>query len=187
MLSVRGHTIRPFQSHICRGPAGRGRWTCSWPPAPRHLVNDTAPLHMRNSLPEIPTPSRSSTNGVPIWRQIKLGRRGGELKAAFPSRAAAGSMPRSFLVKSKRAHSYHQPRGLDDDHSRLDVILAHACAGGSIGAQVYARGSVQDARPGLKKQQQHHFYYRRFNDILLSSQRANPRWTLRPTWSRKRT
>nr|XP_020471714.1 zinc finger protein Gfi-1-like isoform X2 [Monopterus albus] len=37
-------------------------------------------------------------------------------------------MPRSFLVKSKRAHSYHQPRCLDDDYSRLDTILAQVCA-----------------------------------------------------------
>ncbi|KAM3865679.1 growth factor independent 1A transcription repressor a [Diretmus argenteus] len=37
-------------------------------------------------------------------------------------------MPRSFLVKSKRAHSYHQPRHLDDDYIRLDTILAHVCA-----------------------------------------------------------
>ncbi|XP_072219938.1 growth factor independent 1A transcription repressor a [Leuresthes tenuis] len=37
-------------------------------------------------------------------------------------------MPRSFLVKSKRAHSYHQPRYLDDDYNRLDTILAHICA-----------------------------------------------------------
>ncbi|XP_042284273.1 growth factor independent 1A transcription repressor a [Thunnus albacares] len=37
-------------------------------------------------------------------------------------------MPRSFLVKSKRAHSYHQPRYPDDDYSRLDTILAHVCA-----------------------------------------------------------
>ncbi|KAG7527108.1 zinc finger protein Gfi-1-like [Solea senegalensis] len=36
-------------------------------------------------------------------------------------------MPRSFLVKSKRAHSYHQPRYVDDDCSGLDTILAHAC------------------------------------------------------------
>uniref|UniRef100_G3PSV0 Growth factor independent 1A transcription repressor a n=1 Tax=Gasterosteus aculeatus TaxID=69293 RepID=G3PSV0_GASAC len=36
-------------------------------------------------------------------------------------------MPRSFLVKSKRAHSYHQPRDLDDDFSRLDTILANVC------------------------------------------------------------
>uniref|UniRef100_A0A667XQX0 Growth factor independent 1 transcriptional repressor n=1 Tax=Myripristis murdjan TaxID=586833 RepID=A0A667XQX0_9TELE len=36
-------------------------------------------------------------------------------------------MPRSFLVKSKRAHSYHQPRYLDDDYIRLDTVLAHAC------------------------------------------------------------
>uniref|UniRef100_A0A8D3A1I4 Growth factor independent 1A transcription repressor a n=1 Tax=Scophthalmus maximus TaxID=52904 RepID=A0A8D3A1I4_SCOMX len=38
-------------------------------------------------------------------------------------------MPRSFLVKSKRAHSYHLPRYLDDDHSGLDSILAQACVG----------------------------------------------------------
>ncbi|XP_026229394.1 growth factor independent 1A transcription repressor a [Anabas testudineus] len=37
-------------------------------------------------------------------------------------------MPRSFLVKSKRAHSYHQPRHLDDDYSRLDTVLGHVCA-----------------------------------------------------------
>ncbi|CAB1429626.1 unnamed protein product [Pleuronectes platessa] len=36
-------------------------------------------------------------------------------------------MPRSFLVKSKRAHSYHQPRYLDDVYSGLDSILAQAC------------------------------------------------------------
>lgn len=38
-------------------------------------------------------------------------------------------MPRSFLVKSKKAHSYHQPRSLEDDYKRLDSILAHICAG----------------------------------------------------------
>ncbi|XP_030647106.1 growth factor independent 1A transcription repressor b [Chanos chanos] len=37
-------------------------------------------------------------------------------------------MPRSFLVKSKKAHSYHQPRSIEDDYSRLDTILAHICA-----------------------------------------------------------
>ncbi|XP_058493998.1 zinc finger protein Gfi-1-like [Solea solea] len=38
-------------------------------------------------------------------------------------------MPRSFLVKSKRAHSYHQPRNLEEDYSsRLDSILAHICS-----------------------------------------------------------
>ncbi|KAM7379083.1 hypothetical protein PAMP_004657 [Pampus punctatissimus] len=37
-------------------------------------------------------------------------------------------MPRSFLVKSKRAHSYHQTRYPDDDYSRLDNILAHVRA-----------------------------------------------------------
>ncbi|KAF7645896.1 hypothetical protein LDENG_00196830 [Lucifuga dentata] len=37
-------------------------------------------------------------------------------------------MPRSFLVKSKKAHSYHQPRSLQDDCGRLDTILAHICS-----------------------------------------------------------
>ncbi|XP_075901257.1 growth factor independent 1A transcription repressor b isoform X2 [Nelusetta ayraudi] len=37
-------------------------------------------------------------------------------------------MPRSFMVKSKRAHSYHQPRSLEDDYSRLDTILEHICS-----------------------------------------------------------
>eukprot|EP00066_Takifugu_rubripes_P023503 XP_011612769.1 PREDICTED: zinc finger protein Gfi-1-like isoform X2 [Takifugu rubripes] len=37
-------------------------------------------------------------------------------------------MPRSFMVKSKRAHSYHQHRTLEDDYSRLDTILAHICS-----------------------------------------------------------
>lgn len=37
-------------------------------------------------------------------------------------------MPRSFLVKSKKAHSYHQPRSLEDDYNRLDTLLAHICA-----------------------------------------------------------
>ncbi|XP_006001663.1 growth factor independent 1A transcription repressor a [Latimeria chalumnae] len=38
-------------------------------------------------------------------------------------------MPRSFLVKSKKAHSYHQPRAIEDDYNnRLENILAHICA-----------------------------------------------------------
>ncbi|XP_034567120.1 growth factor independent 1A transcription repressor b [Notolabrus celidotus] len=37
-------------------------------------------------------------------------------------------MPRSFMVKSKKAHSYHQPRSLEDDYNRLDCILAHICS-----------------------------------------------------------
>lgn len=41
-------------------------------------------------------------------------------------------MPRSFMVKSKRAHSYHQPRSLEDDYSRLDTILEHICSGWSL-------------------------------------------------------
>ncbi|XP_015210662.2 growth factor independent 1A transcription repressor a [Lepisosteus oculatus] len=41
-------------------------------------------------------------------------------------------MPRSFLVKSKKAHSYHQPRSVEDDYSKLDSILAHICAEAKI-------------------------------------------------------
>ncbi|CAH2311541.1 zinc finger Gfi-1 [Pelobates cultripes] len=38
-------------------------------------------------------------------------------------------MPRSFLVKSKKAHSYHQPRSTEDDYTlRQEIILAHICA-----------------------------------------------------------
>ncbi|NXV76296.1 GFI1 protein, partial [Atlantisia rogersi] len=39
------------------------------------------------------------------------------------------TMPRSFLVKSKKAHSYHQPRSADEDYSlRLETVLAQICA-----------------------------------------------------------
>uniref|UniRef100_A0A3B4AA90 C2H2-type domain-containing protein n=1 Tax=Periophthalmus magnuspinnatus TaxID=409849 RepID=A0A3B4AA90_9GOBI len=38
-------------------------------------------------------------------------------------------MPRSFLVKSKRAHSYHRPRALDEPCNGLDTILAHVKEG----------------------------------------------------------
>ncbi|XP_071218211.1 zinc finger protein Gfi-1-like isoform X2 [Salvelinus alpinus] len=37
-------------------------------------------------------------------------------------------MPRSFLVKSKRAHNYHQPRYLDDEYIRLDTNVSLICA-----------------------------------------------------------
>nr|XP_003220142.1 PREDICTED: zinc finger protein Gfi-1 [Anolis carolinensis] len=37
-------------------------------------------------------------------------------------------MPRSFLVKSKKAHSYHQPRGPDHDSLSLESVLAQICA-----------------------------------------------------------
>lgn len=120
----------------------RGRWSCFWPPVPRHLVNDRASLRMRNSLPKIPTLSLLSTNDVSICPEIKSEQRGERLKwsRGFQTRGAhtegergggkqQTNMPRSFLVKSKRAHSYHQPRCLDDDYSKLDTILAHACAG----------------------------------------------------------
>ncbi|KAK7888665.1 hypothetical protein WMY93_024225 [Mugilogobius chulae] len=44
-------------------------------------------------------------------------------------------MPRSFLVKSKKAHSYHQPRGLEDDYNRLDTILAQICSDADRGSE----------------------------------------------------
>lgn len=70
----------PIQGAICWGSlevgsGGLGGWTCFWPPALRHLVNDPASLHMRNSLPKIPTRSRLSTNSVPICQEIKSARR----------------------------------------------------------------------------------------------------------------
>nr|XP_020662823.1 zinc finger protein Gfi-1 isoform X5 [Pogona vitticeps] len=38
-------------------------------------------------------------------------------------------MPRSFLVKSKKAHSYHQPRAPDGEYSlSLESVLAQMCA-----------------------------------------------------------
>ncbi|KAJ6655841.1 hypothetical protein lerEdw1_004706 [Lerista edwardsae] len=39
------------------------------------------------------------------------------------------TMPRSFLVKSKKAHSYHQPRAPDGEYSlSLESVLAQICA-----------------------------------------------------------
>ena len=52
-----------------------------------------------------------------------------EWRISEPRESNKDTMPRSFLVKSKRAHSYHQPRYLDDGYGRLDTILAHVCAG----------------------------------------------------------
>uniref|UniRef100_A0A4W4EKP3 C2H2-type domain-containing protein n=1 Tax=Electrophorus electricus TaxID=8005 RepID=A0A4W4EKP3_ELEEL len=41
-------------------------------------------------------------------------------------------MPRSFLVKSKKAHSYHEPRTLEDDYNRFDIVLTHMCEDSKI-------------------------------------------------------
>ncbi|CAM4711510.1 zinc finger protein Gfi-1 [Lepidochelys kempii] len=42
-------------------------------------------------------------------------------------------MPRSFLVKSKKAHSYHQPRSPGEDYSlRLENVLAQICTDNKI-------------------------------------------------------
>ncbi|KAM3603876.1 uncharacterized protein V6R79_003397 [Siganus canaliculatus] len=53
-------------------------------------------------------------------------------------------MPRSFLVKSKRAHSYHQPRYLDDDYSRADSILAHVRAESKSQAELESSSEPQE-------------------------------------------
>ncbi|XP_061775849.1 growth factor independent 1A transcription repressor a isoform X2 [Nerophis ophidion] len=62
-------------------------------------------------------------------------------------------MPRSFLVKSKRAHSYHQPRHLHDDCVGLDALLAHINAE----ARCQVEGSLEAAptdrlSPGPQRQ-----------------------------------
>ncbi|XP_061588606.1 growth factor independent 1A transcription repressor a isoform X2 [Cololabis saira] len=66
-------------------------------------------------------------------------------------------MPRSFLVKSKRAHSYHQPRYLDDAcSSRADSVPAHTCAeskshgefGTHLEPQEDVRGDADRLSPG---------------------------------------
>uniref|UniRef100_UPI0037E76E3C growth factor independent 1A transcription repressor a n=1 Tax=Semicossyphus pulcher TaxID=241346 RepID=UPI0037E76E3C len=58
-------------------------------------------------------------------------------------------MPRSFLVKSKRAHSYHQPRYPDDDYNRLDTILAHVCAETKHQADLEPQEDVSAGDDGL--------------------------------------
>ncbi|XP_077189125.1 zinc finger protein Gfi-1 isoform X1 [Paroedura picta] len=46
-------------------------------------------------------------------------------------------MPRSFLVKSKKAHSYHQPRAPDGEGSlSLESVLAQICADTKVSGQM---------------------------------------------------
>ncbi|KAM9323661.1 growth factor independent 1A transcription repressor a [Pholidichthys leucotaenia] len=61
-------------------------------------------------------------------------------------------MPRSFLVKSKRAHSYHQHRYPDDGCSRLDTILAHVSAETKPHGKLESNSeSLDDASPGNER------------------------------------
>lgn len=54
-------------------------------------------------------------------------------------------MPRSFLVKSKKAHSYHQPRSPGPDYSlRLENVLAPGGAG--AGRARAGRGCSRERR-----------------------------------------
>ncbi|CAB1324073.1 unnamed protein product, partial [Coregonus sp. 'balchen'] len=81
-----------------------------------------------------------STNSLQIFSGIRQQQRitGTEEQIAIGSgwpvildiskdRTRRVKMPRSFLVKSKKAHSYHKLRSFEDD-CRLDTILAHICA-----------------------------------------------------------
>ncbi|KAM9129278.1 zinc finger protein Gfi-1 isoform 1-T6 [Pangshura tecta] len=58
-------------------------------------------------------------------------------------------MPRSFLVKSKKAHSYHQPRSPDGDCSlRLESLLAQICADSKIPAETgLCSSGLRDPEP----------------------------------------
>lgn len=68
-------------------------------------------------------------------------------------------MPRSFLVKSKKAHSYHQPRAPDGEPSlSLEGVLAQICAGepaaafpsdGSLGSVLLRSQTRKGAGEGL--------------------------------------
>lgn len=52
-------------------------------------------------------------------------------------------------MKSKKAHSYHQPRSADEDYGlRLETVLAQICAGrGSLGGIPLPAGT--DPRRGV--------------------------------------
>lgn len=69
--------------------------------------------------------TRISTRFLPplrTWRNLRL------RIQTFIQRLAI--MPRSFLVKSKKAHSYHQPRSPGPDYSlRLETVPAPGRAG----------------------------------------------------------
>ena len=58
------------------------------------------------------------------------------------------TMPRSFLVKSKKAHSYHQPRSPGPDYSlRLENVLAPGGAGAGRARPGGAALGAIDLRP----------------------------------------
>lgn len=95
------------------------------------------------SRPPSPDPSSSSAAfppaslagrpraGTPpgLWARWADGSRGN--RAGSPRRS---TMPRSFLVKSKKAHSYHQPRSPGPDYSlRLENAPAPAPGGAGAG------------------------------------------------------
>lgn len=71
-----------------------------------------------------------------VRRREKSPPGGGERERESETEGAASlrplTMPRSFLVKSKKAHSYHQPRAPDGDYGgTLESVLAQICAGKS--------------------------------------------------------
>uniref|UniRef100_A0A8C7PHA6 Growth factor independent 1 transcriptional repressor n=1 Tax=Oncorhynchus mykiss TaxID=8022 RepID=A0A8C7PHA6_ONCMY len=74
-------------------------------------------------------------------------------------------MPRSFLVKSKRAHSYHQPRYLDDEYIQLDTNVSLICAERKL--QVEGSCDAQDAHNHGKRSPES--YLMRTADLLSTS------------------
>lgn len=128
------------------------RATCAPPPGAPPPASD----------PSRPAPP-ALTGGLGASPQVASpppprGRLGGDARRPPPPCPALGegvrprrpwqhpTMPRSFLVKSKKAHSYHQPRSADEDYSlRLETVLAQICAGRS--PAVAALLAADRARP----------------------------------------
>nr|XP_020662822.1 zinc finger protein Gfi-1 isoform X4 [Pogona vitticeps] len=58
-------------------------------------------------------------------------------------------MPRSFLVKSKKAHSYHQPRAPDGEYSlSLESVLAQMCADTKVPQEMNLGLAEPELAPG---------------------------------------
>uniref|UniRef100_A0A6J0UU75 Zinc finger protein Gfi-1 n=1 Tax=Pogona vitticeps TaxID=103695 RepID=A0A6J0UU75_9SAUR len=58
-------------------------------------------------------------------------------------------MPRSFLVKSKKAHSYHQPRAPDGEYSlSLESVLAQMCADTKVPQEMNLGLAEAELAPG---------------------------------------
>ncbi|XP_066519204.1 growth factor independent 1A transcription repressor b isoform X2 [Hoplias malabaricus] len=56
-------------------------------------------------------------------------------------------MPRSFLVKSKKAHSYHTPRSLEEQYHTLEAIITHICTDSNLAEDSECPDGPSDAAP----------------------------------------